>query len=189
MKMNFKVITCQRISFQNKWLSSAAIFAGVAFFFLIVNYLGVKNLLDVSFGEIVFLFLFPMFALGSFVVMIRVTRYQVTPVYGILGGIYCLSMLIRAFSHSNIIFIIVASVFYFALCVICIATTFGYTETSVAFVIMLFVAVGSRILFVDIGLLLRGALLTLIPEISALCALTAFALFGVCLSPTPIKEK
>lgn len=189
MKMNLKVIAHQRISFQNKWLSSSAVFAGVAFFFLIVNYLGVKNLLDVGFGEILFLFLLPMTALGSFIIMIRVTHYQVTPVYGILGSLYCLSMLIRAFSHSNIVFTIISAVFYFALCVVCIAVTFGYTETSAAFVVMLFIAVGARILFVDLMLILRGALLALIPEISALCAMTAFALFGVCLSPAPIKDK
>ncbi len=189
MKLDFKVTARQHIVFNNKWMSASAVLAGVAFFFVIVNYLGIKNLLDVGFGEILFCFIMPMLLLGGYIVLLRVTHSNVTPVYGILGTLFCLYMLIQSFSYGNVFHIIVAVIWYLFAGVVCFGTTFGYIASNTVFLIACFVPIGFRLLFIDIKLLLSGAIFSLIPEVTSLCGLATFGLFAICLRPVAFQPE
>ena len=151
MKLNFKVITRQQMVF-NKWLSASAVLSGIAFFFVIVNYLGLKNLLDVNFAEILFCFIMPILLLGGYIVLLRITHSNVTPVYGLLGTLFCLYMLIRSFSYGSVLHIIVAVIWYLVSGVTFFGTTYGYISSNVPLLIACFVPIVFRIIFVDIKL-------------------------------------
>ncbi len=183
------VVAKQNIIFKNKWLSASAVPAGVAFFFLIFYYLGTKNILDIGFGELLFCFILPVVLLGAYIVMLRVMNNNVTPAYGLLGMLFCLYLLVYAFSYASVFRMILAIIWYIFAGVICIGTTIGYIKSNALFIICFFAPAAVRFLFVDIGLLLSGSLLALIPEISAICGMVTFGMFGVCLKATPIPSE
>ena len=187
MKLNFKVIARQHIVF-NSWLSASAVLSGIAFFFVIVNYLGLKNLLDVNFAEILFCFLMPMLLLGGYIVLLRVMHSNVTPIYGMLGTLFCLYMLIRSFSYGSVLHIIVAVIWYLVSGVIFFGTTFGYIASNKALLVACFVPVVFRIIFVDIKLLFTISLFSMIPELTSLCGLVTFGLFALSLKPAPLNN-
>lgn len=182
------VVARQNIIFKNKWLSTSAVPAGVAFFFLIFYYLGTKNILDIGFGELLFCFILPVVLLGAYIVMLRVMNNNSTPSYGLLGTLFCLYLLAYAFSYESALRMVAAIIWYVFAGVVCIGTTMGYIKSNSLFVICFFAPAAIRFLFVDIGLLLSGSLLLLIPEISAICGMVTFGMFGICLKATPISS-
>ena len=187
MNLNFKVVARQHIVY-NKWLSASAVLSGIAFFFVIVNYLGLKNLLDVNIGEIIFCFIMPMLLLGGYIVLLRVMHSNVTPVYGLLGVLFCLYMLIRSFSYGNVLHIVVAVIWYLLSGIIFFGTTFGYISTKAPLLIACFVPLVFRIIFVDIKLFLSISFLSMIPELTTLCGLATFGLFASSLKATVLNS-
>ena len=184
-----KVVAQQNMIFKNKWLPASAVPAGIAFFFLIFYYLGTKNILDIGFGELLFCFILPVVLLGAYIVMLRVMNNNVTLSYGLLGMLLCLYLLVYAFSYTSVLRMVAAIIWYIIAGVICVGTTMGFIKSNIPFIISFFAPAAVRFLFVDIGLLFSGSLLALIPEISAICGMVTFGMFGICLKATPIQSE
>lgn len=189
MKLDLRVLVRYRVGFSTKWAAYSTVFAGLSFFLLTFYYFGVQNLLDCSFGEILFSMLLPMVILVCFVVMIRGIHFTVTPIYGILGALYCLSMIIHTFSYDNILHAIFAMLWYVLTALICLATTGGYIANRAYMSIVFILPAVYRLVFTDLGrYILRLDVLGFIPEASVLCGLMMFGLFALAIEAVPLKR-
>ncbi len=189
MKLDLKVLVRHHVGFKSKWAAYATFFAGLAFFLLTVHYFGITNLLDCGFGEVLFSMILPMALLVAFVVLLRGIHFQVTPVYGILGALYCVSMIAYTFSYESVLYGIFSVIWYLLAAVICLATTLGYISNRAYMAIAFILPAAYRLIFVDLGTyILKLDILGFIPEAAVLSGLMVFGLFALCLQSAPIKK-
>lgn len=189
MKLDLKVLVRHHVRFKDKWATYATVFAGLAFFLLTVHYFGMTNLLDCSFGEVLFSMALPMAVLVAFVVLLRGIRFTVTPVYGIFGALYCVSMIAYTFSYESALHGIFAMIWYLLAAAICLATTLGYIFNRAYMSIAFILPVVYRLIFVDLGkYILKLDILGFIPEAAALSGLLVFGLFALCLQAASTKK-
>lgn len=189
MKLDLRILVRYHVGFSTKWAAYSTVFAGLSFFLLTFYYFGVRNLLDCSFGEVLFSMIIPMAVLVAFVVMIRGIHFSVTPVYGILGALYCFSMIIYTFSYANILYGIFGMLWYLLTALICLATTCGYIANRAYMSIAFILPAVYRLVFVGLGkYILRLDVLGLIPEAAILSGLTVFGLFALAIDPVPLKR-
>ena len=188
--MSTKVPVRLHVSFKSRWLSPAAFFSGLGFFLLCVYYFGFTNLLDCSFGQIVFHMVLPMITLASVVVLLHVLRYDSAQLLTALAGLYSLLMLVRSFSYEGAISIIMGALWYTICVAICLIMLTGFlTDKGYLVVAMLIPAVYR---FVVVGIfkyILTLSLIDLVQEVAMLCGLVGFAMSALCLYTVPIKQR
>ena len=190
MKLGFKMLVHYHIDFQNKQIVPASVLAGASFFFLCVHYFGLTNLVECGFFEIVLQMILPMLVMVGFVVFLRGIRFAVTPVYGALGALFCILLMIRAFTYGNIFGAIVAILWYILAAAVCLFTAGGYISSNVYMLITIFAPVAYRLVFVDLyAYLIKRDFSDFFTEAAALCGLMAFGLFALCLKAVPIKNQ
>ena len=110
MKFDMKVLVRCRIRFESAWIHYATVLTGLSFFLLVVNFFGLRNLMDCSFGEIVFSMAIPMAIWIGFMVLLRGIHFQNARLYGVLGALYCVCMIAHTFSYDNIFLTVFAVV-------------------------------------------------------------------------------
>ena len=190
MKLGFRMLVYYHIDFRNKQIVPASVLAGASFFFLCVHYFGLTNLTQCGFGEVLLQMILPMLVMVGFVVLLRVIRFSVTPLYGALGTLFCILMLIRAFTYGNFFAVIIAVLWYILAGAVYLLTAGGYFSSNLYILIAVFAPVGYRLVFVDIyQYLIKRDFSQVFTEAAALCGLAAFGLFGLCLKAVPIKNQ
>ncbi len=188
MKLSFRIQVRYRIDFKNKWMSYCGAIAGLGFFLMMIYYFGLQNMSDYTWDRILFSVLLPMFVLVAFGVMTRGTQLAVTPIYGILGALFCVSMIYRTIFYGNVVYSILAMIWYVVTALICLATTFGYLSIT-TYMMIAFCASATVRLIIDLfAYVFRLKLLDFLSDAVAVCGLFAFALFSLCLKGVPIKR-
>lgn len=189
MKLDLRALVRYHVGFSTSWAAYSTVFAGLSFFLLTFYYFGVRNLLDCGFGEVLFSMILPMTILVAFVVMLRGIHFSVTPVYGVLGALYCLSMIVHTFSYDNILYAVFGMLWYLLTALICLATTGGYIANRAYMSIAFILPVIYRLVFLDLGrYILRLDVLGFIPEAATLSGLMVFGLFALAMEAVPIKR-
>lgn len=189
MKLDLRLLVRYRVGFGSKWAAYSTVFAGLSFFLLTVCYFGIKNLADCGFGQIVFSMILPMLLLVVFLVLLRGIRFPGTPVYGILGALYCMSMIVHTFSYDDIFYGIFGMLWYVITALICLATTSGYIANRAYMAIAFLLPAIYRLLFIDLSkYILRLDVLGFIPEAAVLSGLVVFGLFALGMEAKPIKR-
>lgn len=189
MKLDLRLLVRYNVVFKSKWASYSTVFAGLSFFLLTVCYFGIKNLTDCGFGEIVFSMILPMLLMVVFVVLLRGVHFPGTPVYGILGALYCLSMIIHTFSYDNFLYGIFGMLWYVITGLICLATTGGYIANRAYMSITFLLPAIYRLVFIDLWqYIFKLDILGFIPEAAVLSGLVVFGLFALGMEPKPIRK-
>ena len=184
--MKFKETVRYHIDFRGRGISPSAFFAGFSFFLLAVYYFGIVNLRDYGVGRLLFSLILPMVLLAAFMVMLVGIHFPVTPVYGALGALYCLLMVIRAFSYGNVLLMILGIVWYILAGALYLGTSLGLLSGSGLMTAAFLIPVVFRLVFVDVGgYILKKDLVGFLPEAAALSGLAAFALLALCMKPNP----
>ena len=151
--MNFKQYTRYQIDFRGKWVMPSALLMGLSFFFRIVYYFGLTNFAACGFGEIVFCMALPILVCGIYIVMLSALKWNAPGVYGILGAILCLLLLIWSFSTGDVLRIVLSVIVYLSAGVVLIATVGGYLPGRLLSSALFFVPLVCRFFFYDLGIL------------------------------------
>lgn len=188
MKLNQTVRVRYQVRFESKWISYSAFFAGLMFFLLCVVYFGLKKLSETGTGEMITALIFPLLLLTAFAALLRGIKCKVTPIYGIVGALFCVYMIIRAFSGAPGS-AAAALIWYLLTAVITVATTFGIFPGRTWMVLAYLLPAVYRLVFVDVDLYFRTRdFLGFLPEAAALSGLLAFSFFGLCLKAVPVQK-
>lgn len=188
MKLNQMIRVRYQVQFDSKWISYSAFFAGLMFFLLCVEYFGLKNLSEIGMGDILVSVALPLLILTCFVILLRGFRFKVTPVYGIISAVFCLFMIVRAFSGSagNTL---IAVIWYLLAGGIAVATTFGLIPGRAYMILAFLLPVLYRLVLVDVDFYFKTRdFLGFVPEAAVLSGLLAFSLFGLSLMAVPVQQ-
>lgn len=102
-----------RMDFDGKGISAAGIFLGSALFLRIVYFFGFAHIFDASVGEMLLWLIFPGFLEVVTVALLRAVRYNAPGIYGILGALQCLLLIVMCFSYGNTLRTVLGVIAYF----------------------------------------------------------------------------
>jgi hypothetical protein len=160
-----------RMDFDSKQHTAAAAFMGGAFFLRITYYFGFTRPESVGAWNLIIFLILPILLEVAYVVMIRAIKMDIPNIYGIMGSVYCLLLLLQCFQSGNVLQIILGCVAYLACAAALLGTGMGMLSKSMT-VMVLILVFAVRFLFFDIGgYLLSLRVIGFIREAAALCGI------------------
>ena len=180
-----------RIQFEGKWATAAGIFAGLSFFLRCIYYFVITDLSSCSVAGLVFLCIIPLLISAGFLVLLKCLRYNAPGIFGILGAVLCMVIIIGSFTSGDILTVVFSIIWYLVAGALFLGTAAGYLPDKVFSVITLLIAVFIRLMGSFAALQgaasgLSGILQTagnLLPDISTTAMLLSLLCFLVCLQP------
>ncbi len=144
-----------RMDFDGKGVSAAGIFFGIAFLFRMVYYFGFARFFDAGVGEVLFWLILPgLLELGA-IVLLRGLRFNAPGVYGILGALECLLLIVMCFGYGSILRTILGVLAYLVCGGLIFACSAGWLSKEIAsFFLILISAI--RILAFELPCLIRN---------------------------------
>lgn len=190
MRLDQLVRVKYQIRFESKWIPYSGFFAGLGIFLLCVMFFGLNDFTELGTSGLVMSLVLPLVLLAGYGILLRGFKVKTVPVYGILGALYCLIMIIRAASYGGAGSTLLAVIWYIISGVVVLAVTLGILPGRVFIVAALLLPVLYRLIFVDIDFYLKQKdYVGFLPEAAALCGLLAFSFFGLCLKSAAKDDK
>lgn len=149
--MNLKQYARYQIHFRGKWFMPCVLLMGLSFFTRIVYYFGLTNLNDCGFGELLFSMALPILVSGAYIVLLSALKWNAPGIYGILGAILCVLLVIWSFSSGNALRIVLSLLVYLAAGGILIATVGGFLPGRLLSSALFLVPLVCRFFFCDLG--------------------------------------
>lgn len=85
----------------SKWAVLSGVLMGLALFARTLNFLGLRTVSDVPFFQLLTMLILPLVTEAVWCVCLRLIRLERAAVYGILGAIACLLLLVQSFFLGN----------------------------------------------------------------------------------------
>lgn len=184
--MKLKKYNQYQMDMRGKWTQFCGIMMGCSFFLRIVYYFGLINLRDVAGSEIFATMLLGLVLCATFVIVLNYLRLNAPGIYGILGAVQCLLLIIGNFSGGSVLRIVLSILWYTFAAVVLLATIGGYLPGRVFSSVLFFASVLIRFAFFDLG---KIGLLRWVTEAAVLCALLALAAIPMALKPVNKKKE
>ena len=173
---------------EGKYHVGAAALMGAAFFLRCAYYFGFTRPNEAGAWSLLVFLILPSLLEAAFMVMLRGIRLDLPGVYGIMGAVYCLLLILQSFQLGSVLRIVLAIVGF----VICggalvgvgwgiLSKSLGVTALMLTFLVRLFAF--------DLNYLLRLRLVALMREAAGLCGILALALLCASLREKGKKVK
>lgn len=160
---------------EGKYHVGTAALMGAAFFLRAAYYFGFTRPESAGVWNLLTFLILPMLLETAFMVMLRGIHLDLPGVYGIMGAVYCLLLILQSFQLGSVLRIVLA-IFGFVICGgALVGVGWGVLSKSLG-VTALLVTFGVRLLAFDLRLLLRLRLIALIREAAGLCGILALAM-------------
>lgn len=164
-----------QMNFAGEWLRRSAMCMGMSVFLLAVCYLGIYNLQDLTFGELLTGFWLPLILGVVYVVLLRGIKWNAPGVYAILCAAFCLVYILGSFQTENAFRILLSIPGYILAAVVYLVVVGGYFPAWLPASLYFLGAILIRILFFDHGLSVTDWL----KEGATLLSMASFALLPV----------
>ena len=159
------------MDFKGGQINTAAAFMGVAFFLRIVYYFGFTRTETVPIGEQLLWLIIPMALEAAFMIMLRGAKLDVPGVYGAMGAVYCLLLIVQGLSYGSVLRMILAVIAYVICGGLLLVACMGLLSREIA-VLAIFGTAAVRFLVFDLkSYILELHLIRFMTEAAALCAL------------------
>lgn len=124
--MQLKQYLRYQMDFSSKWVRNSAFLIGLSFFARILYSFVFSDVTQFSVGTWIFQLILPLLACISYIVLIRLVKWNAPGVYAILGTVLCLFVIVWNFSSGNILRVILSILFYTAASVALLGTAAGF---------------------------------------------------------------
>lgn len=161
--------------------SSAQITAslmGIAFFLRIAYYLGFTRPEALGVGNLLVFLILPMLLEGGLMVLLRGVRLNAPGLYGILGAVYCVLLIIQSFQYGSVLRTVLAVAAYLLCGGSTLCAVKGLLNKSLAAVLCFLTAV-VRVVAFDLGYLFALRIVSLLPEAAAVSGLLALGFLSM----------
>ena len=148
MKPNFRY----QIDFRGWAAKWSIICMAASFFATLVAYFGLSNMVDCSFGEVLFLMILPAFLSVGYVFFMKFKQLNAPGIYGLLGAGLCFAILIGCFLSGNVVRILLGLVWYIASSLALLAYVGGYVGGQSLVAGIFGIAIVFRLLFFTAGI-------------------------------------
>ena len=158
-----------RMDFDGKGVSAAGIFLGTALFLRIVYYFGFGRIFDSGLWEMLVWLILPGILEVTTIALLRAIRFNAPGVYGILGALECLLLIVMCFGYGEVLRTVLGVLAY-AVCGSLIFTcSAGWLSKEIA-TLMLAVTAFVRIVFFDFPGIMRDFLsVEMLLQLTSLC--------------------
>ena len=173
------------IDVDSKGATACTALMGLAFFLRALYYFGLTRTETVPFGELLLMMVLPMVLEGAFMVFLRGLRLDLPLLYGVLGALACVLLLIQGCQDVGVLRMVLVIVAYVLLGALLVCTSLGLLTKQIALTAILVVGI------VRFYLALKPYIFTFRPvafltEAAGLCVV--FALAGL-VSGLYVKKK
>lgn len=173
-----------RMDFESRQHFAAAALMGGAFFLRAVYYFGLIRPETVGAWNLTLFLVLPMLVEVAFMVLLRGVRLNAPGIYGILGTVYCLLLILQSFQSGNVLRIVLSIIGYLVCAASLLTATGGLLSRGMAST-ALFLTVTVRFLAFDLsGYIFSFRIVSFIQEAAALCGL-----LSLCCLSLGLKEK
>ena len=174
--MRFKQYNRFQVDFSSKWTTSFGILMGLSFFLRIVYYFALRSFRDVSIIELLTSAIIGIFLCGATVANVNILRRDAAGLYGIIGAIFCLLVLIVTCTLGNLGRIILAFIWYSLTAIVLLSTVRGYLPGKLLAGLMFAIPVFVRLVFFDLG---HIGIIRWVQELAVLSSLSAMGCFAM----------
>lgn len=159
-------------------------FMGAAFFLRMAYYFGLTRPEEAGAWSLIAFLILPALLEAGYIVMVRGLKLEMLNVYGIMGAVCCLLLMLQAFTVGGVARIILAIPAYLLCGAAVFGVCWGYLHKSLG-ITVLAVTVGIRLFVFDVmDYILTLRIIPFIREAAGLCVLAAL----ICLL-AGLKEK
>lgn len=151
---------------------ACAALMGVSFFLRAVYYFGFTRTETVGVWELLSFLILPMVVEALFMVFLRGVRLDMPLMYGVLGAVCCVLLILQAFQYGNVVRTILAIIAYVVCGGIFAAVTMGLLSKEIG-VTLFFVTGGVRFLFDLKPYVFSFHPVAFLPEAAGLCVVFA----------------
>ncbi len=123
--MKLKQMVRYRMKLGSGWLTASLACAGFAVFCIALYYFALTDIAAVKTGELVLQVILPMLWLVAYMVVLKGVQLNIPLVYGGMGALYCILMIIWGFQQPTILGAAGGTVFYLLAAAALVATTMG----------------------------------------------------------------
>ena len=162
----------------SKWAMLSGILMGIALFAQTLDFLGMRNLANVPLFQLLLMLILPLLTEATWCVCLRLVRCDRAEVYGILGAVSCLLLLLQSFSYGNLLLTVLFVLLLLVAGAAMVLISWGMIPRRGLGFLILFVIALIRI-FVVVKHRIHGdydwmGLLNDLPSVCILLAMTAF---------------
>lgn len=173
-----------RMDFEGRPHFAAAALMGGAFFLRTVYYFGFTRPETVGAWNLIMFLILPILIEAAFMVLLRGVRLNAPGVYGILGAVYCLLLILQSFQSGSVLRIVLSVIGYLICAAALLSATGGLLSRGMT-VVVLFLTVTVRFLVFDLtGYIFSLRVVAFIQEAGTLCGL-----MSLCCLSSGLKEK
>lgn len=149
---------------------------GAAFFLRAAYYFGFTRPEEAGVWSLLTFLILPMLLEAGFMIMIRAIRLDLPNIYGIMGAVYSVLMVLQCFQSGSVLRVILGSVAYLCCAAVLVGVGWGLLSKSLAGAVLL-VTFAVRLLVFDLGTYVFSLrLVPFIREAAGLCGILALAL-------------
>ncbi len=136
-----------QMDFASRWLTASTGCMGLSLFFRMVYYFGITNLADRNFVEILFSALIAAAVSVAYIFLIRLKKLNAPGVYGILGAVMCLCLLLGSILSGSVVRMLLGIVWYLLCGGVILTFAGGYLPGKTPVLAAFGVAIVCRLLF------------------------------------------
>ncbi len=123
--MKLKQMVKYRMKMGSSWLTASAACAGVAIFCIALYYFALTDFTALTTGQLILQVILPMLWLVGYVVVLKGIQLNLPLLYGGMGAVYCVLMIIWGFQQPTILGSVGGMVFFGLAGAALVATTMG----------------------------------------------------------------
>lgn len=161
------------MDFEGKWLGSAAVLMGIAFFLRVVYYFGFMPIQTVGIGELILFLILPLVLETGFIVLLHGVRLNMPLVYGVMGALYCGLLIAQSLQYGDILRMVLDIIAYLLCGGLLVVVSLGLLSKGIAVLASLATAAVRLMVFDLKPYLLELELVAFLPEAAAICAIVA----------------
>jgi hypothetical protein len=161
-----------------RWAALSGVLLGIAVFAQAFDNLLVKGLQGISFFQLLVCMILPMLLEAVWCVCLRVLKLNKAEVYGVLGAVFALTLLLQAFFYHSVLLTVIFILLYLAGGAAMVLITWGFLAHRALGALVFFVIAALRVLFILLHRLVGGQdWLGLLYDLPSVCILLEMMLF------------
>jgi len=159
------------IDFDSKYTSACSALMGLSFFLKLAYYFALVSFRDVQVLELIGSMIIGIVISGGMVVCLKCVHYNAPKMYGLVGVLECVILLLLSFTGGNTLRIVLSLLWYVPTAVILLMTINGYLPGRLLSAVMFWIAAVVRFFLFDLGKL---SLIRWFGELAVIAMLVAF---------------
>lgn len=158
---------------KGKYLQAAMSLMGLSFFLRVVYYFGCVRIETVGFWELLSWLILPMLLEGTFIVLLRVLKWNAPRLYGLMAAGFGVILIFQSFGYGSVLRTVFSILAYLGCTVLVVGVAEGYLSKQIAVMAYLVTALARLLIFELVPLVFHLRIVALVKDATGLVALLA----------------